>query len=269
MKREVRFSGKKFSPAILRRAIDAGCRLGGPEEPVRLGANLVDYQEESWSFDSFDEFFAEYSKLEVERAYIYVDWGKANIELQVSYFDNVSRSDVKIKAAERNAINTILAPFREAEVVETELPPRTASQTNPEISIFIGHGGNPQWRRLKDHLGEKHGYKIVAYETGARSGHTIRDILEEMSNRASIAFLVLTGEDKTEARRLRARQNVIHECGLFQGVLGFDRGILLVEKGVELASNFDGVQQIRFTKSRIEEAFGDVLAVLKREFGTT
>ena len=34
-------------------------------------------------------------------------------------------------------------------------------------------------------------------------------------------------------------------------------------------SNIDGVNQIRYTKGNIKETFGDVLAVLKREFGET
>ena len=95
----------------------------------------------------------------------------------------------------------------------------------------------------------------------------MRDILDSMSEDSSMALLVLTGEDKTQEGLMRARQNVIHECGLFQGRLGFDRAILLVEKGVELASNFDGIQQLRFNKGRIQEVFGDVIATIRREFG--
>jgi predicted nucleotide-binding protein len=88
-----------------------------------------------------------------------------------------------------------------------------------------------------------------------------------MADESSLALLVLTGEDKSEDG-IRARQNVIHECGLFQGRLGFDRAILIVEDGIRLASNFDGIQQIRFKKGRISEVFGDVIATIKREFGS-
>jgi predicted nucleotide-binding protein len=135
-----------------------------------------------------------------------------------------------------------------------------------EITIFIGHGNNKQWENLKSHLQDKHELNIIAYETGARAGHTIRDILDSMSEKSSLALLVLTGEDKTDTG-LRARQNVIHECGLFQGRLGFDRAILLVERGVELASNFDGIQQLRFRRGHISEVYGDVIATIRREFG--
>ena len=124
-----------------------------------------------------------------------------------------------------------------------------------------GHLGSDEWIKLKSHLQDKHRLTIEAYETGARAGHTIRDILK------SFALLVLTGEDETKDGVRRARQNVIHETGLFQGRLGFDRAIMLVENGIELASNFDGIQQIRFDKGRISETFGEVLATLKREFG--
>jgi predicted nucleotide-binding protein len=67
--------------------------------------------------------------------------------------------------------------------------------------------------------------------------------------------------------KLHARQNVVHETGLFQGRLGFGSAVVLLEQGTEAFSNIDGVQQIRFAKGNIREAFGDVLAVLKRELG--
>jgi predicted nucleotide-binding protein len=66
---------------------------------------------------------------------------------------------------------------------------------------------------------------------------------------------------------LRARQNVIHELGLFQGKLGFPRAIAIVEEGIETLSNLDDVQQLRFSKGNIAEIYGDVIATLRREFG--
>jgi len=65
----------------------------------------------------------------------------------------------------------------------------------------------------------------------------------------------------------RARQNVVHETGLFQGKLGFSRAIVVVEEGVEVFSNLQGIDQIRYSKGNIKETFGAVLATLRREFG--
>ena len=87
-----------------------------------------------------------------------------------------------------------------------------------------------------------------------------------MLNRSSIAFLVLTGEDLDDLGDLHARENVIHETGLFQGRLGFSRSIVLLEKGTVEFSNIHGIDQIRFSSGNIKETFGDVIAVIKREF---
>jgi predicted nucleotide-binding protein len=77
----------------------------------------------------------------------------------------------------------------------------------------------------------------------------------------------MTGDDETAEGQHRARQNVVHEIGLFQGRLGFSRGIVLLEQGVGEFSNLQGIQQIRYSKGNIRETFGDVLVTLRREFG--
>ncbi len=84
-------------------------------------------------------------------------------------------------------------------------------------------GRSGAWRDLKDHLHEEHGYRVEAYETGARAGHAVRDVVEDMLSANSFALLVMTGEDETASGEVRARQNVVHEAGLFQGRLGFNR----------------------------------------------
>jgi predicted nucleotide-binding protein len=155
----------------------------------------------------------------------------------------------------------------EAHLPESQLPvpppPKKIVVPKPPSVIFIGHGRSSLWRDLKDHLQDQHGHKVVAYEVGSRAGHTIRDILEDMLKQSSCAFLVLTGEDETIDGKLLARQNVIHETGLFQGRLGFSRAIVLLEEGTDEFSNLAGTQQIRFKMGNIRETFGDVLAVLR------
>lgn len=107
--------------------------------------------------------------------------------------------------------------------------------------IFIGHGSHQEWRTLKEHLQDKHGLTCIAFETEERAGITIPDIISELGKAPDIALLVLTGEDKTDKGKLRARQNVIHELGLFGGVLDKNRIIPLVEHGVEVPSNISGI----------------------------
>jgi predicted nucleotide-binding protein len=171
---------------------------------------------------------------------------------------------VNVAAPTREEIESVF-DILEADIGRCRLPVPAKSVKNSRV--FIGHGQDPQWRDLKDHLHEKHGYAVESYEIGSRAGHTIRDILEEMLDSSSFALLVMTGEDETKEGNLRPRQNVVHEAGLFQGRLGFSRAIILLEEGAEEFSNIFGLQQIRFSKGKIKESFGDVLAVLKRELG--
>lgn len=173
-------------------------------------------------------------------------------------------TSVSMEAPKRDQIESIFAVF-EGNLTRCRVPIEAKVVAPPKV--FIGHGRDTQWRDLKDHLHEKHGYAIEAYEIGSRAGHTIRDILEEMLGASTFALLVMTGEDDTKDGKLLARQNVVHEAGLFQGKLGFSRAIILLEEGTEEFSNVHGLQQIRFSKGNIKESFGDVLAVLKREVG--
>jgi predicted nucleotide-binding protein len=173
-------------------------------------------------------------------------------------------TDVIVSSDSRASIESIFSIFEEAP--QQDKVSTASTKAKRAITIFIGHGRNNEWSKLSSHLQDKHKVNVISYETGARAGHTIRDILDSMAEEASLALLVLTGEDKTQTG-MRARQNVIHECGLFQGRLGFDRAVMVVEKGIELASNFDGIQQLRFRKGHISEIFGDVIATIRREFG--
>lgn len=94
------------------------------------------------------------------------------------------------------------------------------------------------------------------------AGRTITDRLNQMLADAMFAFLVLTAEDQQLDGTQRARQNVVHEAGLFQGRLGFDRAILLVEENVEEFSNSSGLVQIRFPRGHIAAVFHKVQRTL-------
>jgi predicted nucleotide-binding protein len=80
-----------------------------------------------------------------------------------------------------------------------------------------------------------------------------------------MAFLLMTAEDEQTDGTFRARMNVIHEAGLFQGRLGFPKAIVVVEEGCDSFSNIEGLGQIRFQKGSIGSCFEEVRKVLERE----
>jgi predicted nucleotide-binding protein len=131
--------------------------------------------------------------------------------------------------------------------------------------VFIGHGRNSLWARVQVFLEKDLHLNTITYESEARVGMSIVPILEGMLQQATFAILVLTAEDETAEGGKRARQNVVHEAGLFQGMLGFRRAILLVENGIEGFSNVAGLQCIKFEGNKIDSAFYELQRVLKRE----
>ena len=96
-------------------------------------------------------------------------------------------------------------------------------------------------------------------------GKPTSDRLKEMLEVCCMAFLVMTGEDEQADGSLRARENVVHEVGLFQGRLGFEKAIILLEEGCGDFSNIHGITYIPFPKGNIRAAFEDIRDVLIRE----
>ena len=131
--------------------------------------------------------------------------------------------------------------------------------------IFIGHGHSHIWRELKDFIVETLGLEYEEFNRISPAGKTNKERLKEMLEVCGMAFLIMTGEDEQTDGTLRARENVIHEAGLFQGKVDFERAIILLEKGCQEFSNIEGLGQIRFSKGKIDETFGEIIKVLKRE----
>lgn len=133
------------------------------------------------------------------------------------------------------------------------------------LSVFIGHGRSLLWRELKDFINDRLHLSWEEFNRIPVAGVTNIARLEQMLDSSGIAFLVLTAEDEHTDGTVVARQNVVHEAGLFQGRLGFTRAILLLEEGCEGFSNIQGLGQIHFPPGRIQTAFEELRRVLERE----
>ena len=131
--------------------------------------------------------------------------------------------------------------------------------------VFIGHGHSPAWRELKEFIHERLQLPYEEFNRVTPAGLATLNRLTEMLDQACMAFLVMTAEDEQPDGTLHARENVIHEAGLFQGRLGFERAIILLEEGCEKFSNIHGLGQIPFSKGKIRATFEEVRRVLERE----
>jgi predicted nucleotide-binding protein len=133
--------------------------------------------------------------------------------------------------------------------------------------VFIGHGRANAWLRVQAFVKDELRLECEAFESESesRAGLTITELIDEMRQKATFAVLVMTAEDATAEGGKRARQNVIHEAGLFQGALGTRRALLLLENGVEEFSNAAGIIPIKFEREHMEPALKQIQAALARE----
>jgi predicted nucleotide-binding protein len=239
---------------------------GGKQAPFTEPSLAVRRGNEKWRLSSVAEFLAE---IRHGYAYASIDLHREKLALDITAWNHPDKPyiDIAVGGSTREDIEKYFQKVEEVvDRCRVPLPP-VPVEPPPTPVVYIGHGKSNQWRDLKDHLTDKHGLRVEAFEVGSRAGHAIRDILDEMLEKSTIAFLVLTGEDEGVDGAIRARENVIHELGLFQGRLGFPRAVALLEDGTNEFSNLHGIQQIRFARGNIREVFGEVLAVIRREFG--
>jgi predicted nucleotide-binding protein len=131
--------------------------------------------------------------------------------------------------------------------------------------VFIGHGQSPIWRELKDFLSDRLSLPWDEFNREAVAGLSTFERISSMLDSASFAFLIMTAEDQHSDATSHARQNVVHEVGLFQGKLGPRRAIILLEQGCQEFTNIVGLSQIRFPSGRISAAFEEIRRVLERE----
>lgn len=144
------------------------------------------------------------------------------------------------------------------------IKPKKASKSHGDGFVFIGHGRSKIWARVQIFLKDDLNLQTLTFEDESRTGETIINILEDFLNKSSFAILIMTAEDYSADGKMRARQNVIHEAGLFQGRLGFDKVIILKQNGIEEFSNIAGLQYISFSNDDIEQSFYELQRKFKK-----
>ena len=255
----------RFSVEVVREAVKVFDQQINPDGKLEPVLEMYVYISEDLRRDYFneEEFFADYISAP-DSAHYLREFRVRKLKGLLRVWSTPAapgkdvRISVKVEAKEPSQIKAVLNVF-EANKDKWPLPVETPKKKEP--IVFIGHGHSEDWKQLRDHLRDMHGFEVEAYEAGPRAGHIIEHVLETMLAKATIAFFVMTGEDETVAGSMNPRLNVVHELGLFQGKLGFEKGIILLKRGAAEFSNIAGLQQIRFTE--IKEVFGDVVATIK------
>jgi predicted nucleotide-binding protein len=155
-----------------------------------------------------------------------------------------------------------------AAVVAVEAPVQ-APAPGPEIFIVYGHdtGARDQLELVLRRMG----FTPIILGNLAAAGDTIIEKLERYvgeHGNVSFACVLLTPDDegfvagKPDAKRYRARQNVVLELGMVLGKVGRRRVAILYKNSVELPSDINGLIYIPF-QERVDEVRNNLFKELR------
>lgn len=139
----------------------------------------------------------------------------------------------------------------------------SAKKTDKRNSIFITHGRSEDWRELQSFLTDTLGITAIECAQEPNRGATIIQKIERLSEQCSYAIVVMSAEDDFGNTQIRARENVIHEIGFFQGRYGLDKVCILHEENANIPTNLAGIVYIPFERGKIDRAFRGLEVELK------
>lgn len=145
--------------------------------------------------------------------------------------------------------------YRVGETIENEERPKR---------VFISHGRSKEWYKVQAYIEKDVKLETLELAQEPILGRTVLQKLNDESGRCGYAVIVMTGDDII-GEEVRARENVMHEIGFFQGKYGLQNVTLLHEEGVNIPSNIHGLVYIPFPKDTVEATFGVLTRELKAQ----
>jgi predicted nucleotide-binding protein len=117
----------------------------------------------------------------------------------------------------------------------------------PPFRVFVFHGRNPLWKQVVEFVGTKLEIEALALAEEDDGDVTDIDALDQASEDASHAVVVLTADDD--------RDKALHAIGYFQGLYGPNNVIVLREAAVEEFTSVAGVIYETFEGRNIAGTF--------------
>lgn len=137
-------------------------------------------------------------------------------------------------------------------------------ETSFPTKVWIVHGHSADWKVLKKMLQELGVQEVDEFNEKPVEGTTVVSRWQEMAGQARFAFALLTPDDQIEGRKeWNPRLNVAHEIGLCHAHLGLKSTAILVEKGVTVFSNIQGIVHLEYAPGELrakKDAIAELLA---------
>lgn len=132
--------------------------------------------------------------------------------------------------------------------------------------IFIGHGRNLLWTRIALYIIDKLKIQPIYYESESRVGNYVNQEIETFVNNPNIKLAIITmmKEDELKSGEFYPRQNTVDEAARFSQKLGKDKVAIIVEEGVTIPSNLQGIDIVKYDNN-IDAIFHKINEFCKRE----
>ena len=144
--------------------------------------------------------------------------------------------------------------FWDDDVIEQTTMPAKTPIGPDDKEVFVVHGRNKEvLKSVRAFLG-KLGLRPIILLDQPGKGRTIIEKFEDHA-RVKYAVALLTPDDRAlpnetgDEKELRARQNVIFEMGFFVGLLGRRHVAALLLGGIQIPSDYAGVEYIKLDES--------------------
>lgn len=248
--------------------LEDGRQLAREGAPIMLNSLRIQTKKSSYSWEGESEDLSDLDRLDDasgDDAVVVAfrsGWGYQDERQEVS----LSRWDSSVHVEVKNPLRT---PSQLAARIETLLQgtvtPEALQALKLSKKIFVGHGGDKKWEVIERLLREA-GYAVEAFESQDRTGSGTFNTVHQMISTSRIAVIVMTAADSLADGSKQARQNVVHEIGLAQGILGAQDTIIVREKSAEEFSNIRGINQIWAPDGDLHAIGEELLAAVKIRF---
>lgn len=221
---------------------------------VNIEDHLLTFIKDSHSINTLDEYRKWLRSLKgfVEGA-IGEEFRK-KIEFQGNQFDKYNRAI--------DAISNLLKGYLAAQENKNQ-----AKLNIKAHRIFLSHGRSEEWRSVQSFIEKDLDLKTMELSQQVNAGRVVIQKLHEESAGCDYAVIIMTGDDAVSDGEKRARENVMHEIGFFQGKFGLNAIVLLHEEGVNIPSNLSGIVYISFPSKCIKASFSELQRELRAFYG--
>jgi hypothetical protein len=136
---------------------------------------------------------------------------------------------------------------------------RLSKRIREKTIVWLIRGGQSStWLEVGRFLEHQLQLKYTEFTDASAKRFLVTERVAQMAFGADLAVAVMSAEDKVDGGGFRARQNVIHEIGVAQGALGWERVIICREEGVESFTNMSGLVYISYKRDAVTASFDDL-----------